>query len=323
MTVKKTASPSGREARAPAVSVVLVSDYASGESAAAESLAKTLGALALQDFGEPVEILLVESEALAGRWPEAVLGRLPSLRLVLSASLESFGLKNAGVAAASADLVALLDADCVPDPGWLRQLVSALRSSGAAVASGRTAYEGHALVERVLGLLSRSYLDRGGTTDTSYMANNNCIAARSVLVRHPFPTSLGPFSSVLHAATIQRVGGRLLFAPSARVLHAFAGWRMERDIRRNAGFAAINIRRVDHALPYGWLARLGYLSIPAFVAGRTLKNLWQALRFGRHYGVRWYQLPLVLLFAPLVNALEVPGMIAAFRGTGVGATAYR
>ena len=323
VTVKSTGAPSPPEGSAPAVSVVVVSDYASAEPAAAESLARTLDALALQDFDEPVETLLVESQALAGRWPQALLARAPALRLVLSASLESFGLKNAGVAAAAAELIAILDADCVPDPAWLRQLTSTLRSSGAAAASGRTVYDSPVLVERVLGLLSRSYLDRSRTSETGYLANNNCMVRRGVVAQHPFPTGLGPFTSVLHAHTIRRAGGRLLFEPAARVAHAFAGWRMERDIRRNAGFAAIAIRCVDRALPYAWLARLGYLSIPAFVLGRTLKNLWQALRFGRHYGVRWYQLPLVAIFAVLVNALEVPGMVAALRGSGVGATAYR
>jgi len=68
---------------------------------------------------------------------------LPSLQVVLSSASSSYALKNEGVRAAAADIVAILDADCIPDPGWLRHLMDTMRDHPDVVAvSGKTVYAG-------------------------------------------------------------------------------------------------------------------------------------------------------------------------------------
>ena len=93
--------------------------------------------MAEQDFDGRYEILLCESTETAP--PADLLAIVPDLRLVLAPTQSSYALKNAGVRAATADLVAILDADCVPERDWLRHLVAAFadRPRIAAV-SGRT-----------------------------------------------------------------------------------------------------------------------------------------------------------------------------------------
>ena len=54
---------------------------------------------------------------------------LPNLRIVLVEESASYELKNAGMQAARADLAVILDADCVPDPDWLRMLVNAMNAN--------------------------------------------------------------------------------------------------------------------------------------------------------------------------------------------------
>ena len=100
----------------PAVSVILVSDYAAGASKSWDDIRGTLVSLARQDYTDPVEFLLSESTEHAPTIPLDLTSLLPSLRIVLSASRGSYGLKNHGVAAATADIIAILDADCRPEP---------------------------------------------------------------------------------------------------------------------------------------------------------------------------------------------------------------
>lgn len=308
----------------PAVSVVIVSDYAGGEAKAWADLRVTLDALARQEFHLPAEFLLCESEDFADEIPADLKTILPSLKVVLSSTRSSYELKNKGVGAASADIVALLDADCVPDPHWLQILVDTLRAHpSAAAVSGRTLYAGSSLTERLLALLSRSYLDPGRPAATRYISNNNAAYRRSLYLSHPLPTDAGPFTSRLQSESVLRDGGELLFEPRVLVAHNFEGWAMERDIRRNIGYGAIITRLRDRLIPYAWLTRLGYASIPLFAAGKTLESWLDCLRCGRFYGVRWYELPVAFCFAALVHAMEVPGMIRALRSEKITQTAYR
>ena len=98
---------------------------------------------------------------------------------------------------------------------------------------------------------------------------------------------------------------------------------MELDIRRNVGYGTIITRRRSSILPYGWLLRLGYLSIPFFWAGKTLNSCQDCLRRAHDYQVRWYELPAALVFAVLVNLMEVPGMVAALRGRRITYSCFR
>jgi hypothetical protein len=308
----------------PLVSVVVVSDYAGGEAKAWNDLRATLAALARQDFDGPAEFLLCERSDIARQMPPDVATILPSLKVVSSTASSSYELKNDGVRAASADIVGVLDADCIPDPGWLRHLTEIMRAHPeAAAVSGRTLYPGPRLIDRLLALLSRSYLDPGRAGRTRYMSNNNMGCRRAVFIEHPLPVDAGPFASRLQSESILRAGGKLLFEPRMRVTHDFEGWSMEADIRRNVGYGTIVTRLSDRLQPYAWLIRLGYASIPLIVAGKTLDSFWDCIRCARHYRVRGYELPAAFCLAVIVHLMEIPGMIRAFRGKQISETAYR
>lgn len=308
----------------PVVSVVVVSDYAGAGSDAWTDIRAVLAALAVQDLGEAFETLIVESSADGAPVPTDLAGVLPGVRIVTDPARGSYGLKNAGVRAATADLVAILDADCTPRADWLRVGITALRADPAAVAvSGRTTYAGSGVTERALAALSRAYLDPGAAGTTKFISNNNAIVRRADYLAHPLPTSGGPFASRLQSEALRRRGARFRFEPDMRVVHEFEGWGMERDIRRNIGYGTIRIRQLDPRMPWAWMARLGAASIPLFVAARTIDSWWDTLRAGRHYGLRWYEQPVAAILAVGVHLLEVGGMRQAFRDETITTTAYR
>ncbi len=62
----------------------------------------------------------LESANITQQIPSDFATILPSLRVILSSASSSYGLKNEGVQVASADIFAILDADCVPNPDWPR-----------------------------------------------------------------------------------------------------------------------------------------------------------------------------------------------------------
>lgn len=308
----------------PELSVILVSDYGSEGDGASLNFGRTLRALARQTFRGPVEYLLVEQDQTADRLPPDLLDLLPGARILRAPQAESFALKNAGVRAAQAPYIVILDGDCCPGPQWLENIAAAWRAHpDAAVISGRTVYGGTTLLARLSSLLSRAYVDRGSAGETAHVSNNNATWKRSVLLEHPMPEGLGPFAQKIQSEGVIRSGGKLLFVPDFPVVHQFEGVRMEADLRKNCGYGTVISRLEDDRLPHAWLVRLKWLSIPLFWAGKTMDTWSDILRCWRTFGIRFLELPLALLAAPMVIALEIPGMMRAFGDREIGRTEYR
>jgi hypothetical protein len=308
----------------PAASVVLFSDFGPGGRTDWHEMKAVLAELARQDFREPVEYVLVESATRRDSIPADLALVLPSLKVAISPAVTSAALKNAGVRAASAEIVGLLPADCLPATDWLSQMVAALRRRpDAAAVSGRTDYPGRSLALRTCALLERGFLDPGGAGDTWSVSYNNAGYRRSLLMEHPFPELDFACGGKTHAEAIRRGGHRVVFEPAMKVVHHFEGWVLEKDIRRNLGYAAIASRRHEPRIAFGWVTRLGYGAIPLLLAARTLYDFRVCLRSGRDYGIRWYETPFALAAAAAVRLLEVPGMVHAVRGRPLPATAFR
>ena len=218
----------------------------------------------------------------------------------------------------------LLDADCKPDRDWLRLIVETMRAHPeVATVSGRTFYEGKGLDTRVLALLSRSYLDPGVRGETPFVSNNAGAFRRDVFLKHPLPEDLGAFSSRIQSEAIKRDGGVLWFEPEMSVVHEFEGWPMEADIRRNIGYGTIATRIAEPTMPHASLIRMGVMATPVVAAGKLINTWRDCIRCGSAYGVRWFELPVAMGAAVVVNLMEIPGMLAAYRHGSIQDTAYR
>ena len=308
----------------PVASVVVISDYKVGCPLAWDDLRATLRGLALQDFSEQVEYIFLENLKHKNHIPPDLREILPGLKIVLTGQQLQYALKSAAANVAQADIVILLDADCVPEAAWLRRMVDMMRSqSQPAVVSGRTVYEGRNLIERCAALIDRSYVDRYSSACTKTISNNNAAFRRAVLLAHPLPLNAGPFASRMHAEAIMRAGGRLFFEPRARVKHSYYGWDGERDVRRHKGYARIATRRLDSSMPFARLGRLGYLSVPLMFGASLLQSWWKSLVFYRDYGIRWYQLPVLIFYAVVIHTLEIPGMIRGIHGQPITESNFR
>jgi hypothetical protein len=308
----------------PAISVVIVSDYAAGDEGEWVDLRKSLAGLAAQDIEEPVEFIFCESDELRDRVPANLTDLLPGLKIIFADGSSSYALKNAGVEAASCELVATLDADCVPRPDWLRLLLAALRARPEAAAiSGKTTYGGGSLAVRTSCLFSRAFADPGGPGTTRFICSNNAGYRRSAYLAHPSPTNMGAFAAHVQSQQLRGAGFVLWFEPTIRVEHDFEGWPMEKDFRRTRGFSTIKTRLMDHSLPYAWLVRAGMVGIPPIVAWKILASWFECVRCGSGYGIRWYEQPLVMTAAIGLCMFEIPGMVTAFQGKERGVSQFR
>lgn len=306
------------------LSVIVVSDYAAGREKSWEDLRRALRAWAGQEGKPADEFMLVESLRFKSQIPRDVSEMVPNMRTLYIDAESSYELKNQAAEAATGDWLAIVDADCIPQRSWLRVLRAAIAEHPDLVAvSAKTMYPGRSRIERVLGLLSRSYLDPGRRGPTRFISGNAACFRREVYRRHPLPVALGAFASRIQSEAFLRDHATLLFDPELVVVHDFEGWRMERDIRRNHGYSTVITRLRDDRLPYARLVRAGVMAIPFIVAGKTLDSVRDCLRCYRQYNVKTYELPLALALTVVTHVLEIPGMLAAYRGQSIAATAYR
>ena len=308
----------------PSVSVVIAADHDTARHADLEDLRACLHALAAQEVDEPVEFLLVETDERARKLPADLIAGLPGLRVLGVPHDGSYERKNTAIKAAQGEIIAILDADCIPVAGWLQSLINTFRTHPQYVAvSGRTVYEGKTAGERCLSVLTRGYLDPGKEAPNRYISNNNAGILRKVWERFPLPEEEGPYAAQLQSAAIMQDGGRFLFQPAMTVIHEFDGWSMERDIRCHIGWATIRIRQINPGLRFSRLLRLGQASIPLFYIGRVIDSLGTCVRVGRHYGLRLTDYPVAVGLTFWIHFLEIKGMLLAFRHQTVDKTTYR
>ena len=286
------------------VSVVIVSDFEDDAKTLWRTERGLLEALARQDFMEPFEVILVESERYRDETQD--LAKIcPRLRIVYSAETQSAKRKDFGVSSANAELVAVLDADCLPNQSWLRILVAVLRErTDVSVVSGRTHYGDETSYRRALSLVDRSFDNLGRRGLTPHISNNAALYRRSLLARFPYPETGTPFtSSILRMRAMARAGVRFFFEPGAVVQHAIGGWDFVRDFRRNVGYADMMMGDPARRLR----------SIPPLLWWRFSLQGRDCLRLGPGY-LRWYDWPLTAALLAAAPLLQVPGMLDAWRG---------
>jgi hypothetical protein len=297
----------------PAVTVVVVSDYEEARQKSWTDERALLRALGQQDFFEPFEVLVMENETVQDSMPVDLLGRCPGSRIEFSKAITSAELKDAGVKRAKGELIAILEADCIPTSDWLRHLVSALRERpDYAAASGKTLYPGRSLFGRGLTLLDRSVYP-GASGPTASISNNNSIVRRAVLDRYPYPAAPSPFlSAALRWRAMQKDGLRFFFESHAIVYHALPSWSFIKDMRCHVGYAfgaqtEPNLRTLLRGLTRG----LYY-------------DIMRCWRLRQHYAVACHELPLAFALAVVVKFYEFKGArYAQKRHHGLPRTAYR
>lgn len=225
------------------------------------ALARCLAALSAQAGGVPVEVLVVDNGSAE---PPAVAG--PGVRLLHEAEPGPGPARNRGVAAARGAVVAFIDADCFPEPGWIAAIDRHFADPDAAAVVGGpvgiafadparpTAVEAY---EQVFGYRIAEYIRREG------FAGSGNLAVRAEVLR-----LVGPFAAIGLAE--DRDWGRRASAngyPPAFL----PGMRVVTPAR--ASFAELARkwdRHVAHdfaELPGGAAARLGWCLRAVAVAG--------------------------------------------------------
>ncbi len=307
----------------PAVSVVIVNDYIDRECW--KFIRETFQGLLAQDFQGQVEYIYVESKDQEQHIPPEILSIIPQLKVLLSNGNNAYMLKNEGVKAASADIIATLDADCVPEKNWLKKMVIALNEHPeVSIVTGMTMYKEKTLLIRTLCLLERAYVDPGGRGYTVFFEDNNAGYRKTMLIEHPFFADKGAFvGGRCYVESIKRAGHKILFEPEMKVKHVFHGFKFENDLRRNYGRLYFVSRCLDSKIRFAWFTKFGYFSIPMFMVSLLVLDWLRCIRLWGRWNLKFYEVPFAMCIAVGVRFLEIPGFIDGINRREIKATNYR
>jgi GT2 family glycosyltransferase len=236
----------------------------------------------LAAIGDAVDVIVVDN---GSRDDTAAVAVAHGARVVHEPRPNRGRARNAGARATDSELLAFLDADCVPDPGWLEALTACLGEHE--VSGGRVVVEGggfdalwrlkqeETIAEQGwsgagnLGVRRSTFERLGGFDERFVHAAEDvdfCLRARDVaycpdaVVRHPAATT---------AKQVFQRGFRHGFGSTQ--LGTRKDWQHPRPML--AGDWALRRFGIEDA-QYRWIARADY-------AGRVAGSLWAELRRAR------------------------------------------
>jgi len=224
----------------------------------------------------PLDLIVADDGSTDGT-PDEVAARFPGVRVLRLPHRGSAAARIAAIAAARGERIAFLDADCVPDPGW----VDAARK-GEGIVMGRVRSE-PTFRARLVALLDFGEFLGESVLELRNFALLNVAGPAELFRSIPLPDV--PHShDRLWAARLAREGHRIRYEPLQSVLHAP---RLDAFWRRRASYARrfIAARRADPALPGGRLLRLGPLAAPLLAGGRLWRDLGRLVRSRRALGI--------------------------------------
>lgn len=197
---------------------------------AARTLPFCLGAVARLDPA-PAEIVLVDNGSLDGTL--ALLRAFErdhaarGVRTLQEARRGAAAARNAGIRAATGDVIALTDADCAPEPEWLRLLNEPFVDPAVGAVAGRVvAAPPASTLERFSALYTLQLPDRPARTtrwtpwEGGYPTANLAVRRRLLGELAGFDESVGTYGEDYDlCARLYARGAQIVYAPEARVAH--------------------------------------------------------------------------------------------------------
>jgi hypothetical protein len=146
---------------------------------------------------------------LHGEATENLLDILPGTRIVRCENSDPWARKTAGAREATAPILAFMDADCMPQDGWLQTMIEVFQYCPEVAAV-------HGQDER--SWLGRILRCRRGAGPARSTAANNVAFRREAYLDCPFPAGAGAKAVELQTRALQRAGYVLWAEPRMRVI---------------------------------------------------------------------------------------------------------
>jgi GT2 family glycosyltransferase len=186
--------------------------------------------------------------------------------------------RNLGVAEAIGDVIVFTDCGCVPEPGWLPQLLAPILDTGEHVTCGRTGSRGRSVYEGTPDGVA--YTERGGAPPehVDECPTINMAFRREVFERiGGFDESFQYGSDIDFSWRLTREGARIRYVPDAVVVHDWGDSRRQIHRAIAYGRARAQLYRKHPDRIVGMLRKDPiFAAYPLFILGLPLTLKWRA-----------------------------------------------
>jgi glycosyltransferase involved in cell wall biosynthesis len=274
---------------------------------------------------DSIEVILVGTTAQKAAWDRQFAGesRFFGIRAIAADGAHYYQLKNVGARAATGDIIALLDADVIPEPGWLAAVDASMRM-GADFSAGISRFyseSGRRLGDRLLdlpGSISWGFVvgePSGEWIEPRGFLSHNVAFRRAALLRNTFAEQYGRTcaGSFLYSR-LRETGARGVLNPRQRVAHAFSlPWWLGK-LHPRFGYEVYRLRRLGSPVVSQRAQALHLLEPALTMIWHVVLDVPQWFRYSSALG--WGMLgqiaalPLLLLFSLLARGSEMIAMYA-------------
>jgi len=275
-------------------------------------LRDVLAALAEQTYPQDrLEILVaVSRENRALR--DELRAEYPGVRIAEAERATYFGMKSAGIDRATGDIIAVLDSDTVPVPGWAEKIASCIQA-GADVVAGKTRYAPGRSFSRTFNFFNFGYIQGDMEGRANGFLPNNVAFRRDVILEHPFdPQVVRSGAGHLLGHQLAALGYRLVYEPGARVTHNMYGVGEELRMRVKSGYDCVYLSSLDteRVLSETAYVERGGFGLSIVCARRIVFDMRTAFQNRSDLDISLLQIPYFLLISPLIRGIElVAGLI--------------
>jgi glycosyltransferase involved in cell wall biosynthesis len=119
-----------------------------------------------------------------------IVRQYPRIQLLFEAKQGSYAARNRGLREAKGEIIAFTDADCVPSPDWLDEIVAALAQPGIEIVLGHRKFVGNSFLLPMLAAYDHekhNYVFNSGIKELYYGHTNNMGIGKKLF------DELGPF----------------------------------------------------------------------------------------------------------------------------------
>ena len=211
-----------------------------------QALARCLQSLA-DGRRRPDEVIVVDNGSRA--MPEATVAAHPGARLLFEPESGPGPARNRGIAAATGEVLAFIDADCFADPGWLEAVEATFADPEAEILGGDVRI---AMGDPARPTMLEAYESEYAYRMDRYIAREGFTGTGNLAVRRTVLDAVGPFAGLAVAEDrdwgqrATAAGHRIRYVAAMRVYHPartdFAGLAAKWDRQSAHDFVAARER---------------------------------------------------------------------------------
>lgn len=289
----------------PSISVVI--ETVNQESGPQTDLHEVLAGLSRQTHPQELLEILVVIGSANRTLRDQLREEYPQIRLVEADRATYFGMKTAGIEAATGDVIALLDSDTVPTAAWAERIADRIEA-GADVVAGKTRYPAGVRFSRTFDFFNFGFIQADANGRANGFLPNNAAFRRDVILEHGFDRRIVRSGGAqLLGHQLMALGYRIDYEPEALVTHNMYGFHDEILMRIKSGYDCVNLARLDTEAVMGesaYVQRSG-LALLIVCARRIVFDARAAFCNRHDLDIPLLQVPWFLLISPMVRILEL------------------